>query len=138
MIRVCLILAAMAFSVMSLSGCASVTSFFKSPTGQDILATAIPVAVQVAEGQGVPALEIKTICADALAADASTNATLATLTVEMNSTLTKLNTADKAALSIVEVALNSAINAKLAGNTSVQSVQAAASGVFTACVAAAS
>lgn len=122
---------------VALTGCASVQSFFTSPTGQTVLATAIPVAVQVAEGQGVPASEIKTICADALAADAGTSVTLATLTTEMNTTLTKLNPADKAAISIVEVALNSAINAKLAGNATVANIQAAASQVFTACVAAA-
>lgn len=122
---------------LAMSGCSSLQTFFSSPTGETILATAIPVAVEVAEGQGVPAATIKTICASALAADAGTAVTLATLTAEMNSTLTKLNTADMAALAIVEVALNSAINAKLAGNTSVANVQAAAAQVFSACVSAA-
>lgn len=128
---------ALAGVLCAVAACASVQTFFASPTGQTVLATAIPVAVQVAEGQGVPAAEIKTICADALAADAGTSVTLATLTTEMNTTLTKLNPADKAAISIVEVALNSAINAKLAGNTSVAAIQADAASVFTACVAAA-
>jgi hypothetical protein len=117
-------------------GCAQIKSFVSSPTGQTILATAIPVAVEVAEGQGVPAATIKTICADALAADAGTAVTLGTLTAEMNTTLTKVNSADQAAISIVEVALNAAINSKLAGNASVASVEAAAADVFTACVAA--
>lgn len=118
-------------------GCSAIESFVKSPTGQVIVATAIPVAVQVAEGQGVPALEIKTICANALAADAGTAVTLGTLTDAMNVSLTKLNPADKTALSIVEVALNAAINGKLAGNATVEGLEAAAADVFTACVAAA-
>jgi len=130
-------LALLAVALVTVGACANVIAFFKSPTGQTVLATAIPVAVQVAEGEGVPAAEIKTICADALAADAGTAVTLSTLTTEMNTTLTKLNPADKAAISIVEVALNSAINAKLAGNPTVATVQAAAADVFTACVAAA-
>jgi hypothetical protein len=119
------------------SGCAQISAFISSPTGQAVIADGIPVAVEVAEGQGVPAAEIKTICANALAADAGTAVTLADLTTEMNKTLSSLNAADKAAISIVEVALNSAINAKLAGNKTVATVQATAAGVFTACVAAA-
>lgn len=124
-------------ALFALAGCSAIASFVKSPTGQTIVATAIPVAVQVAEGQGVPALEIKTICANALAADAGTAVTLGTLTDAMNVSLTKLNPADKTALSIVEVALNAAINGKLAGNATVEGLEAAAADVFTACVAAA-
>jgi hypothetical protein len=130
-----IIIAAM-FAV-SMQGCADIKSFISSPTGQTVLADAIPVAVMVAEGQGVPAAEIKTICAQALAADSGVSVTLATLTTDMNSTLSGLNAADKAALAIVEVALNSAINAKLAGNTTVQTVQAASATVFSSCVTAA-
>jgi hypothetical protein len=130
-------LVAVSLVALAMGGCASIESFVSSPTGQTVLADAIPVAVMVAEGQGVPAAEIKAICAQALAADSGVAVTLATLTNDMNGTLSTLNAADKAALSIVEVALNSAINAKLAGNTSVQTIQAASANVFSSCVAAA-
>ena len=113
--------------LLLLSGCASVSGFFGSPTGAAVIVAAVDIAVATAEQKGVSSAEINKIARTALAADSGTTATLAAVSALLNNEIAKLGlpAGDQAATEILEVALAAAITAKIGTNPSVASTQAA-------------
>lgn len=119
-------LAAISITVMfGLAACSTVSGWFSSPSGTVITAAAVDVAVAAAESKGVTAVVINRIAKAALAADAGTPATVAAVSTAINGAITKANlpAADLAAINLIEVALTSAIQAKIGENPAVATVQ---------------
>jgi hypothetical protein len=134
--RVCI---ALCIGALSLAGCASVESFFKSPTAAPVIAVAVDLAVGTAESKGIAPADINRIAKLALAADtASTSATLATVASVVNAQIAKLKlpAADMAAATILETAIEAAIAGKINGNASVSVAQTDAAEVLNAVIAA--
>lgn len=131
-------LVCIATALLTIAACASVTSFFNSPTGATTIAAAVDVAVATAESKGVSAAEINKIAHAALAADSSTSATFATVAAAVNAAVAKANlpAGDQAAIEIVEVAVSAAIQQKLNGNPSIAAAQAAVADVLKPLIAA--
>lgn len=121
-----------------LTGCASVQSFLGSPTGTEVVAASVDIAVATAEAKGISAVQINTIAKAALAADSGTAATLAAVSGVVQSELAalKLPVADQAAADILVAALSAAIQAKVGTNTTLATAQADAAVVLAAVVAA--
>lgn len=124
-----------------LPGCATVAKInaaLTSPAAQPYIEAAMDVAVATAESKGVTAAQINSIATAALAADKSTAATLATVSGVVNSGLAKLNlpAGDMAAVAILEIAIDAAIDQKVGANPTVAQTQAAAATVLQALIAA--
>lgn len=115
-----------------LGGCATISGWLGTPTGQAVAAAAVDVAVATAEQKGVPATQINAIAKQALAADQGTSTTLAAVAAVVNSQLAKLNLppGDLAAANILEVALEAEIQSKIGINPSVATAQATIAGVL--------
>lgn len=126
-----------AVAALSLSGCASISSFFGSPTGSAVVIASVDVAVATAEQKGVAPVDINRIAKLALAADNGTAGTLAALSTLVNVQIAKLNlpVGDLAAVQILEVALQAAIASKLNGNADLAAAQAAVAQVLVAVIA---
>lgn len=120
--------------LMTMSACATLTA----PSSQPFIVAAVDVAVATAEAKGVSAADINRIAKIALAADAGTPASLATLAPLVNAQLAKLNlpAADLAAANILEIALTAAIQAKIGNSPNVAQAQAAVADVLNAVIAA--
>jgi len=118
-----------------LSGCA-VFSKMNTPAAQPYITAAVDVAVATAESKGVPAAQINAICKTALAADAGTAATLATVAQVVNAELARLNlpAGDLAAARILEDTLSIAIQAQVGANPNVATAQAAIANVLNAAI----
>ena len=124
-----------AVAACALPGCATVTKIdnaLTSPAAQPYIDAAMLAAAATAETQGVTAAQINRIATAALQADKSTAATLATVSAAVNSGLAKLKlpAGDMAAVAILEVAIETAINAKVGANPTVALTQAAAADVL--------
>lgn len=121
-----------------LSACASLTSFFSSPTGQAVAIASVDIAVATAEQKGVKATDINRIAKLALAADSGVSGTLGALSALVNAQIAQLNLppADLAAAQILEIALSAAIQSKLEGNTDLAFAQAQVAQVLNAAIAA--
>jgi len=126
------------FAALSLPGCASVSSFFSSPTGSATIVAAVDVAVATAEQKGVSAVDINRIAKLALAADSGASGTLSAVSSLVNTQVAKLNlpAADLAAAEVLEIALSSAVSAKLQGNAALATAQADVAQILRAVIAA--
>ena len=113
-------------------------SLLQSPTAAPYVTATVDIAVATAEQKGVPAAKINSLAKLALAADAGTSATLATVSNVVNAQIARLNlpAADQAAADILEVALSAAIQAKVGSNASVAQAQAAIADVLKAVISA--
>ncbi len=125
-------LIALALTLAALSGCATVSAWFGSPTGAVVIQAAVDVAVATAEQKGIAAAQINSIAKQALAADAGASTTVAAIGELIETQIAKLNlpAGDQAAAAILITALEAAITAKLAGNASVAQTQAAVATVL--------
>jgi hypothetical protein len=123
---------------VSLTGCASLKSFFGSPTGQAVAVAAVDVAVATAEQKGVNPVDINRIAKLALAADSGVSGTLAALSQLVNAEIAKLNlpAGDLAAVQVLEIALTAAIQSKLQGNVDLATAQATVAQVLNEVIAA--
>lgn len=117
---------ASALAVLTLVGCASLTSFFSSPTGNVVVTAAVDVAVSTAEQKGISAAQINAVAKQALAADSGVTATASAISGVLNAQVAKLNlpAGDLAAIDVLETAFAAALVAKIGSNTSVASAQA--------------
>ena len=111
---------------LGLHGCASVSSFLASPTGTEVVAASVDVAVATAEAKGVSAAQINGIAHKALAADSGAGATLAAVSgvVQTELAALKLSPGDQAAADILVPALSAAIQAKVGSNATLATAQA--------------
>lgn len=135
--RVSVLLSLVAVAVL-VAGCASFGKFVSTPTGGAVVLASVDVAVATAEQKGIPAAKINAIAKTALAADSGSSATLFALTALVDAQVAKLNlpAGDKAAADILLAALSGAVQAKLAGNATLASTQAAVADVLNAVIAA--
>lgn len=119
-----------------LHGCASVTGWFNSPSAQPVIVAAVDVAVATAEQKGVSAVQINDIAKQALVANQSTSATLATVAAVVNQQLAKLNLPadDLAAAQILEIALAAEIQARIGTNADLAAAHAAVADVLNAVI----
>lgn len=124
--------------ISALVGCASVTSFFGSPTGVAVVDASVLVAVATAEQKGVPAAQINKVAKAALAADSGVSGTLAAVSGLVDDAIAKsgLPAADLAAAKILEVAIAAAISAKVGNNADLAAAQADVAVVLNAVIAA--
>lgn len=125
-------------AVLALTGCATVSSWFASPNSAAYITAAVDIAVATAEAKGISAAQINGIAKLALAADSGTTTSLSAVAGLVDSQIgkLKLSTGDQAAADILVSALSAAITAKVNGNASVASAQAAAAVVLNAVVTA--
>lgn len=119
-----------------LHGCATVSGWFNSPQAQPVIIAAVDVAVATAEQKGVSAVQINDIAKQALVANQSTSATLATVAAVVNQQLAKLNlpSADLAAAQILEVALAAEIQTRIGTNADLAAARAAVADVLNAVI----
>lgn len=98
-----------------LTGCSTVQAFFASPTGPVVVTVGVDVAVAAAEQHGVKASDINRIAKIALAANASTSASLGAVAQVVNAEITTLNLPplDLAAAQALEAVVQGAVQAKL-------------------------
>jgi hypothetical protein len=122
--KIKLVVAAAALALVT--GCATVSGWFRSPTTAQYISDAVDVAVLVASTQGVSAAELHSVAALALAADNGAGATLVALGPLLQKEFARLNlpAADQAAANIFVAAVTAAIAAKIGSNTNVQQAQA--------------
>lgn len=123
---------------LGLHGCAQVTAFEQSPTGAAVIQASVDVAVATAETKGISAAQINSIARQALAADQSGAATLATVSALVDKEIAdlKLPPADQAAADILLAALSAAVQAKVGSNASLAQAQASAAFVINYVIAA--
>lgn len=123
-------------AALSLSGCATVSSWFSSPNSAAYISTAVDIAVATAEAKGIPAAQINAIAKQALAADSGVGSSLAAVGALVDAQIAKLKLppADQAAANILVAALEAAITTKINGSTSAASAQAAAADVLNAVI----
>jgi len=116
----------------TLAGCASLNSFFGTPTGTAVTAAAVDVAVATAEQKGISAAQINAVAKAALAADTGVAGTLAAVAglVEADVAKTTIPAGDKAAIDILVATLASEITAKVGSNATLAATQAAAAVVL--------
>jgi uncharacterized protein YceK len=128
----------LAIPLVALAGCASVSSFFSSPTAAPIIVASVDIAVATAEQKGITAAQINTVAKAALAADTGVNGTLAAVSALVDADVAKLNipAGDKAAADILIAALSGAVSAKVGTSTSLAAAQADAATVLQAVIAA--
>jgi hypothetical protein len=137
-----LALLALAFIVAG-SGCATVAKVdaaITSPAAQPYIEAAVDAAVATAEVKGVTALQINNAAKAALAADKGVAVSLATISGSVNTQLAKLKLPqkDQAAVAILEVAIDAAIDAKIGANPTIAKSQAAVADVLQALITATS
>lgn len=127
-----------AFSVASLPGCTSVTSFLSSPTGAAVVDASVLVAVATAEQKGVPVEQINKVAKAALAADSGVTGSLSAISALVDQAIANsgLPAADLAAAKILEVAVAASISAKVGNSASLAQAQAAVADVLKAVIAA--
>lgn len=115
-----------AIAVSVLAGCASLSNFFSSPTGNVVVTAAVDVAVSTAEQKGISATQINAVAKQALAADSGVTATASAISGVLNAQIAKLNlpAGDLAAIDVLETAFAAALVAKIGSNTSIASAQA--------------
>lgn len=125
----------------ALHGCATfqadvqkVDKVVTSPAAQPVILAAMFAATATAETHGVTAAQLNAIAHQALAADQGAGATLSAVSGVVNAQLVKLKVpaGDQAAIAILEVALDAAIDVKLGTNPTLAQTQAAAADVFQA------
>jgi uncharacterized protein YceK len=123
--KVLMVLAALPL-LATLHGCASVQSFFSSPTGQEVVIAGVDVAVTTAESKGVSALQINSVAKSVLAADSGASATLAALSSAVDGAAVKAGvpSGDMLAFQILEAAFDSYLLTKYGNNPAVANVQA--------------
>lgn len=123
---------ALGLLAIALSGCASLQSFFGSPTGQVVVIASVDIAVQTAESKGVSAVEINRVAKLALAADTGAAGTLSAISALVNAQIATLHlpAGDMAAVQILEAALQAAIQAKIGDNKDLAAAQAAVATVL--------
>ncbi len=119
-------------AIASLAGCASLNSFFSTPTGTAVTAAAVDVAVATAEQKGISAARINAVAKAALAADTGVTGTLAAVAglVEADVAKTTIPAGDKAAVDLLVATLASEITAKVGSNATLAATQAAAAVVL--------
>lgn len=124
--------------ISALVGCASITSFFSSPSGVAVVDASVLVAVATAEQKGVPAAQINKVAKAALAADTGVAGSLAAISGLVDDAISKsgLPVADLAAAKILEVAIAAAITAKVGDNANLAAAQADVAVVLNAVIAA--
>lgn len=124
-------------ALVGLHGCATLSKL-TSPSAAPYITAAVDVAVATAEAKGVPAAQINSVAKQALAADAGSAATLATVTTVVNAQLVKLKlpAGDLAAATILEDALTVAIQAQVGANPNVATAQAVIADVLQSVIAA--
>jgi hypothetical protein len=122
--------------LMTLHGCAIVTGWFNSPSSQPVIIAAVDVAVATAEQKGVSATQINDVAKQALVANQSTSATLATVAAVVNAQIAKLNlpAGDLAAIQILEVALAAEIQSRIGTNADLAASRAAVADVLNAVI----
>lgn len=122
--------------LMTLHGCATVTGWFNSPQAQPVIVAAVDVAVATAEQKGVSATQINDVAKQALVANQSTSATLATVAAVVNQQIAKLNlpAGDLASVQILEVALAAEIQSRIGTNADLAAARAAVADVLNAVI----
>lgn len=122
--------------VLPLLHACSILAKISAPTSQPYVVAAVDVAVAAAEAKGVSAAQINGIAKQALAADSGTAASLAAISVLVNTQLAdlKLPPGDLAAAQILEDALAVAIQAQIGNSASVAQAQAAVAAVLNAVI----
>lgn len=122
--------------LMTLHGCATVSAWFSSPSAQPVIIAAVDVAVATAEQKGVTAVQINDVAKQALVANQSTSATLATVSAVVNQQIAKLNlpAGDLAAVQILEVALAAEIQSRIGTNADLAAARAAVADVLNAVI----
>lgn len=123
---------------LALCGALTDCATLNAPSAQAYVQAAVDIAVGSAELKGITAAQINKVCKIVLAADTGVTTTLATLTQLLNAQVLKLNlpAADMLAATILEVALDAAIQAKLQGNSTVAQAQATIAEVMQYAIAA--
>jgi hypothetical protein len=123
---------------IALSACATVQSFFGSPSGVAVVDASVLVAVATAEQKGVPAAQINKVAKAALAADTGVAGSLAAISGLVDQAIANsgLPAADLAAAKILEVAISAAIAAKVGNNADLAAAQADVAVVLNAVIAA--
>lgn len=119
-----------------LHACSTVSGWLNSPQAQPVIIAAVDVAVATAEQKGVSATQINDIAKQALVANQSTSATLATVAAVVNQQLAKLNlpAGDLAAAQILEVALAAEIQSRIGTNANLAAARAAVADVLNAVI----
>jgi hypothetical protein len=122
--------------LMTLHGCATVSAWFSSPAAQPVIIAAVDVAVATAEQKGVTAVQINDVAKQALVANASTSATLATVSAVVNQQIAKLNlpAGDLAAVQILEIALAAEIQSRIGTNADLAAAHTAVADVLNAVI----
>lgn len=122
--------------LLTLNGCATVSAWFSSPSAQPVIIAAVDVAVATAEQKGVTAVQINDVAKQALVANQSTTATLATVAAVVNQQIAKLNlpAGDLAAVQILEVALAAEIQSRIGTNADLAAARAAVADVLNAVI----
>lgn len=119
-----------------LHACTTVSGWFNSPQAQPVIIAAVDVAVATAEQKGVSATQINDVAKQALVANQSTSATLATVAAVVNQQIAKLNlpAGDLAAVQILEVALAAEIQSRIGTNADLAAARAAVADVLNAVI----
>lgn len=135
------VLAFMAIMVMVspvLTACATVQGFFALPAAPVVITVGVDVAVAAAEQNGVKASDINRIAKIALAANASTSATLGAVSAVVNTEIAQLNLPplDVAAANALELVISQAIQAKVGNNPDLVTAQADVAQVLQAVITA--
>lgn len=112
--------------LLGLHGCASTQAFLTSPTGTEVVAAGVQVAVTTAEGKGITAAQINAVAKTVLADDQGATASLSALTAAVNGAAVKAGVpaGDVQAFQILETAFDVWLIAKYGSNATVQNVQA--------------
>jgi hypothetical protein len=115
----------LATAALTITACATVSSWIASPTGIEVDVAAVDIAVATAESKGVTAATINRVAKAALAADAGTPATIGAVSTAVNGAIAKANlpAGDTLAINLIEAALSEAITAKIGANPSVTALQ---------------
>lgn len=123
--------------IATMPGCGLVPAM-NSPQAQPIITAAVEVAVAATEQRGISAERINGIAKQALVADQSTGATLATVAAVVNIQLLQLNlpAGDLAAAQLLELSLSAEIQTRIGTNPDLAAAQAAVADVLNAVITA--
>lgn len=121
-----------------LTACTTVQGFFASPAAPVVVTVGVDVAVAAAEQHGVKASDINRIAKIALAANASTSASLGAVAGVVNAEIATLNLPplDVAAADALEAVISQVIQAKVGNNPDLAAAQADVSQVLQAVITA--
>ena len=121
-----------------LTACTTVQGFFASPQSTVVVTVGVDVAVATAEQHGVKASDINRVAKIALAANASTSASLGAVSAVVNSEMAQLNLPplDMVAANALEALVSQAIQAKVGNNPDLAAAQADVSQVLQAVITA--